>query len=140
MSTTKASSSYFWNELLPENNVTSNGGKRWRASGPRLFHLEAIPFYLNCPKERLSNAVLQKMWKWLIYISLGFRWECIGMLRGAKGPYLPKKIENIVILCFERRFSKQNSVIRLKSNILTPQIFCTPSIFELATPLWEWHV
>jgi len=27
-------------------------------------------------------------------------------------------LENIVILCFERHFSKQNSVIRLKSNIL----------------------
>jgi len=26
-------------------------------------------------------------------------------------------------LCFERRFSKQNSVIRLKSNILPPQKF-----------------
>jgi len=35
----------------------------------------------------------------------------------------------IVILCCERHFSKQNSVIRLKSNILAPQIF------GLATPL-----
>jgi len=33
----------------------------------------------------------------------------------------PKKfLENIVILCFERRFSKQNSVIRLKSKICPP--------------------
>ena len=40
-----------------------------------------------------------------------------------------KCLENIVILCFERRFSKQNSIIRLKSNILHPQIF------RLATPL-----
>jgi len=30
----------------------------------------------------------------------------------------PKFVKNIVILCFERRFSKQNSVIRLKLNIL----------------------
>ena len=30
----------------------------------------------------------------------------------------PKFVENIVILCFERRFSKRNSVIRLKLNIL----------------------
>jgi len=30
----------------------------------------------------------------------------------------PKCLENIAFLCFERRFSKQNSVIRLKSNIL----------------------
>jgi len=40
--------------------------------------------------------------------------------RGEKGPGLPKFLENIVILCFESRFSKQNSVIRLKSNILPP--------------------
>jgi len=30
----------------------------------------------------------------------------------------PKFVENIVILCFESFFSKQNSVIRLKLNIL----------------------
>ena len=46
---------------------------------------------------------------------------------------LPLKfLENIVILWFERRFSKQNSAIRLKSNILAPQIFW------LATPLVLW--
>jgi len=42
---------------------------------------------------------------------------------GAKGPCLQKCLENMVILCFERRFSKQNRVIRLKSNILPPQNF-----------------
>jgi len=41
----------------------------------------------------------------------------------------PKFLENIVILCFERRFSKQNIVIRLKSNILDPQIFKPPLNF-----------
>jgi len=30
----------------------------------------------------------------------------------------PTVLENIVILCLERRFSRQNSVIRLKLNIL----------------------
>ena len=39
-----------------------------------------------------------------------------GRTKGAKPS--PKFVENIVILCFERRFSKQNSVIRLKLNIL----------------------
>ena len=48
----------------------------------------------------------------------------IGVARGGrKGPCPPKFLENIVILCFERRFSKQNSVIRLKSNTLTPPNF-----------------
>jgi len=32
----------------------------------------------------------------------------------------PKFLENIVILLFQWRFSKQNGVIRLKSNILVP--------------------
>jgi len=43
---------------------------------------------------------------------------------GAKGPCPPQKIlENIVTLCFERHLSKQNSAIRLKSNILAPKKF-----------------
>jgi len=55
---------------------------------------------------------------------------------GAHGS--PKFLENMVILCFERRFSKQNRVIRLKSNILPPSQFFDPSqIFGLATPLVE---
>jgi len=42
----------------------------------------------------------------------------------AKGAMPSAKFsENIVILCFETRFSKQNSVIRLKSNILRPPEF-----------------
>jgi len=40
-----------------------------------------------------------------------------------KGPCSQKILENIVILCFERRFSEQNSVIRLKSNILAPNFW-----------------
>ena len=57
----------------------------------------------------------------------------------------PNFLENIVILCIERRFSKQNSVIRLKSNILVlPKFCCPPKISGLATPLvdptiWEVH-
>jgi len=36
----------------------------------------------------------------------------IGVARADKGAMAPPKfLENIVILCFERRFSKQNSVI-----------------------------
>ena len=49
---------------------------------------------------------------------------------GQRGREPPIFLENIVILCFERRFSKQNSVIRLKSNILPPT-----QIFGLAKPL-----
>ena len=35
----------------------------------------------------------------------------------------PKFFEYIVILCFERHYPKQNSVIRLKSNILPPNVW-----------------
>ena len=48
----------------------------------------------------------------------------IGVARGGpKGPCPPKFLETIVILCFERRFSKQNIVIRLQSHILAPDKF-----------------
>jgi len=53
-------------------------------------------------------------------------WRCFGSVayaenfrEGAKGVMPPPKfLENIVILCFETHFSKQNNVIRLKLNIL----------------------
>jgi len=49
---------------------------------------------------------------------------CIGGARGAKGAVAPFKfLENMVILCLERRFSKQNRVIRLKSNSLASPNF-----------------
>ena len=41
---------------------------------------------------------------------------------GQRSHGTPKFLENIVSLCFERRFSKQNSVIRLKSNISAPKV------------------
>jgi len=46
---------------------------------------------------------------------------------GPKGPCPPKFFDDVVIFCFERSFSKQNSVIRQKSNILAaPQFFGPP--------------
>jgi len=39
------------------------------------------------------------------------------------GPCPPKFLEHTVILYFERLYPKQDSVIRIKSNILAPQIF-----------------
>jgi len=37
--------------------------------------------------------------------------------------FFPKFLQSMVILRFKKRFSKQNSVIRLKSNILAPPKF-----------------
>jgi len=49
---------------------------------------------------------------------------CIDVARGGqRGHGPPKFLENLIILCFERRFSKQNSVICLKSNILASPNF-----------------
>jgi len=61
----------------------------------------------------------------------------IGVARGGQRGYSPPKfLENTAIVFFERRFSKQNSVIRLKSSILHPPNFFGPSqICGLATPL-----
>ena len=44
---------------------------------------------------------------------------------GPRGPCPPKFLKHRVILCFERRYSKQNSVICLKSSLLTPSLFWT---------------
>jgi len=62
----------------------------------------------------------------------------IGLARGdQRGHVPPKCLENIVILCFERRFSKQNNVIRLKSNILAPQIFGLATRLQLENSCTE---
>jgi len=50
-----------------------------------------------------------------------------------------KFLENIVILCFERRFSKQNSVIRLKSSILARPNFLAPINFWAGYPTGRPH-
>jgi len=58
-----------------------------------------------------------------------FLW--IGVARGPRVPFPSKFSAHIVILCFEKRYPKQNSVIRLKSNILTPQIFGLATLLSL---------
>ena len=47
----------------------------------------------------------------------------VDVARGAQVAMPPKALAYIVILCFERRYPTQNSVIRLKSNLLTPPKF-----------------
>jgi len=51
----------------------------------------------------------------------------------------PQFLENIVILCFESRFFKQNSAIRLKSNIFPPKIsgLATPLVGDLVKTRWH---
>ena len=49
---------------------------------------------------------------------------------GLRGHGTPKFLEHMAILCFERRFSKQNSVIRLNSFIFPPpKFFGLPNFF-----------
>ena len=85
----------------------------WRAGKPLLL-------WWRCGAQHdkgIRNCfVCQSQWR-TQKISKGC--QSIGIARGGpKGPCPPKVLENRVILCFERRFSKQNSVIRLKLNIL----------------------
>ena len=61
----------------------------------------------------------------------------IGVARGAKGAIPPQMFRKYRHFEFERLFSKQNSVIRLNSNILvSPKLFA-PQISWLATPLFS---
>jgi len=56
--------------------------------------------------------------------------------QGGLGAIPPKFLKRTVIFCFERRYSKQNSVICLQSNIVATTNFFGPSqIFGLATLL-----
>jgi len=102
---------------------------------------------VNISVEHLSRQLEMTSWSWQTKSHLlkwGF-WHLAGVYPGhgrnevrwrpgqehrhsQEGAMPPKFLENIVILCFERHFSKQNNVIRLKSNI-------PPQIFGLATPL-----
>ena len=51
---------------------------------------------------------------------------------GHTGPCPPQFVEHMVILYFERRYPKQNSFIRLKSDLLPPNVFGLPQVFGLA--------
>jgi len=42
-----------------------------------------------------------------------------------------KFLEYIVILCFERGYTKQNTVFRLKSNILPPPVFVLATLLTM---------
>jgi len=57
-----------------------------------------------------------------------------GVAEGPRGAHSPQIFRTYRLLCFERRYHKQNSVIRLKSKILDPTKF-PPEIFGLATLL-----
>jgi len=54
--------------------------------------------------------------------------------QGGHGAIPPQFLKYLVILCFERRCPKQNTVASLKSNIRHPN-FWPPKNFGLATPL-----
>jgi len=58
---------------------------------------------------------------------------------GQMGHVPAKLLENIFNLCFEKRFSKQISVIRLKSNILSPPIFRPPNFWAGYATDREFH-
>ena len=72
-----------------------------------------------CPiKARVTTKTIHTVRR--VYLSTMTVLRIIGAARGTKGAMTPQIFRNIVMLCFERRFSKQNSITRLKSNILAP--------------------
>jgi len=58
----------------------------------------------------------------------------IGVASVDKGAMPPSNFWKMAILCFERRFSKQNSVIRLKSYTLPLQNFWAGYATDLPLP------
>jgi len=59
----------------------------------------------------------------------------IGVARGARGPGTSKYLKRVVILCFERRYFKQNSVFLPKIKHFGPS-----QTFGLATLLLPYNI
>jgi len=84
-----------------------------------------------------SQEVFRRVWKQL------YAGDCRSQVSfrhrrsqgGKRGHGHRKFLENTVISCFEMRFSKQNGVIRPKSNILAPPKFLGWLRHWLSTPL-----
>ena len=85
------------------------------------------------------QTLFQVLFKLFHPFSYGFfQWHTTNHRRsqGGQRGHTPQFLENIVVLCFERRFSKQNSFIRLNQTFCPPKkTFGLPQIFGLATPL-----
>ena len=89
----------------------------------KTFHRTSWPDNLGiCPCPSFGKNIYKRKWPTVSGVRRKFprggpKHGCSqGRAIGAMPP--PKFVENIVILCFERRFSKDNNVIRLKLNIL----------------------
>ena len=89
----------------------------------------SLDIYSNLSQTpQLSTLQLNKLFSNAIHFTMNLElWHLkrashIGVARRGTGAMPLKLLENIVILCFERRFSKQSNVIRLKSNISPKKI------------------
>jgi len=64
----------------------------------------------------------------------------IGVAREPRGHFPQKSSEDIVILCFKRRYPKQNRVICLKSSVLAlPKFWAGYAFDELCSFLKNMH-
>ena len=94
--------------------------KRRAASSPRPCREATVP-HGSKYKANIDSSCCGQLWccgqrqvllpKGIATVSLP---SAIGVARGCKVAIPPTFLEHMVILCFERRFSKQNSVISLK--------------------------
>jgi len=117
-------------------------------------HYKSVGFsYMWSPHAQKQSPLLKTFWRrfWLqvcqqhdcipyvlpvsftaflsLFVSKRFCEETIGVARGEGDHSSTKFLECLVIVCFERRYLKHNTVASLKSNILPP------SNFGLATSL-----
>ena len=93
---------------------------QWQASSVSVASSFLINSYCMSVKIRITR---KNRWRYLVISKSGGGERGHRRSQGGKGATPPKFLENIAILCFEWRFFKQNSVIRLKSSILTPPNF-----------------
>ena len=97
-------------------------------------------------KRVMNQPVVPQGLELLLFQFYSVSWYHFPRSRGlchigvARVPCLPKKfLASIVILCLERQYSKQNSVIGLISNIFPPQKILVCLRHCYVTPLSEQH-
>jgi len=73
--------------------------------------------------RKVSSEAVKVLESYVFHPLLQFPLQEPITIGAARGPCPPKFLEYLVILCLERQYPKQNTVARLKSNILSPPTF-----------------
>jgi len=115
--------------------LEARGDRSPKNRGPKIFNMRIrLLSRLRLPMMQPKLLVGEVSWQESVWLS----YMAIGVARGAYGPCPPKFLEHMIILCIERQYTKQISVIRLKSNIFPPQNFWAGYATDLCC--WKWKV